>query len=144
MREIRRQAFGPVIAAFVNDAQADPEFADAYRTHFVEPRRAAMRAVFARAAERGEVPADLDVEVALDPIYGAVYHRLLARPCGADRPERRMSVSCSSSGVSLGGSYGTWRCVGARRGDGLVSRPAEHPGRTYRLYIKLVGIRGPP
>jgi hypothetical protein len=34
-----------------------------------------MRAVFARAAERG--PADLDVEVALDLIYGAVYHRLL-------------------------------------------------------------------
>jgi hypothetical protein len=33
--------------------------------------------VFARAAERGEVPADLDVEVALDLIYGAVYHRLL-------------------------------------------------------------------
>ena len=77
VREIRRRPFGPVIAAFVNKAQADPEFADAYRTHFVEPRREAMRAVFARAAERGEVPADLDVEVALDLIYGAVYHRLL-------------------------------------------------------------------
>jgi Tetracyclin repressor-like, C-terminal domain len=36
-----------------------------------------MRAAFARAAERGEVPAGLDVEVALDLIYGAVYHRLL-------------------------------------------------------------------
>ena len=77
VREIRRKAFGPVIAAFVNEAQADPEFADAYRTRFVEPRRDAMRAVFARAAERGEVPADLDVEVALDLIYGAVYHRVL-------------------------------------------------------------------
>lgn len=77
VREIRRQAFGPVIAAFLNEAQADPEFADAYRTHYVEPRRKAMRAVFARAAERGEVSADLDAEVALDLIYGAVYHRLL-------------------------------------------------------------------
>jgi AcrR family transcriptional regulator len=77
VREISRQPFGPVIAAFLNEAQADPEFADAYRTRFVEPRRDAMRAVFARAAERGEVPADLDVEVALDLIYGAVYHRLL-------------------------------------------------------------------
>ena len=77
VREIRRRPFGPVIAAFVNEAQSDPEFADAYRTHFVEPRRDAMRAVFARAAERGELPAGLDVEVALDLIYGAVYHRLL-------------------------------------------------------------------
>ena len=76
-REIRRQPFGLVIAAFVSEAQSDPKFADAYRTRFVEPRRDAMRAVFARAAKRGEVPADLDVEVALDLIYGAVYHRLL-------------------------------------------------------------------
>ena len=77
VREIRRQPFGPVIAALLNEAQSDPKFADAYRTRFVEPRRDAMRAVFARAAERGEVPADLDVEVALDLLYGAVYHRLL-------------------------------------------------------------------
>jgi AcrR family transcriptional regulator len=77
VREIRRRPFGRVIAAFVNEAQSDPEFADAYRTRFVEPRREAMRAVLARAAERGEVPVELDVEVALDLIYGAVYHRLL-------------------------------------------------------------------
>jgi AcrR family transcriptional regulator len=77
VREIRRRPFGRVIAAFLSEAQSDPEFADAYRTRYVEPRRNAMRAVFARAAERGEVPADLDVEVALDLIYGAVYHRLL-------------------------------------------------------------------
>ncbi|MEA2419039.1 MAG: hypothetical protein QOE60_1245 [Thermoleophilaceae bacterium] len=77
VREIRRRPFGPVIAAFVNEAQSDPKFADAYRSRFVEPRRDAMRAAFAQAAQRGEVPTDLDVEVALDLIYGAVYHRLL-------------------------------------------------------------------
>ena len=77
VREIRRQPFGRVIAAFVNEAQSDPDFADAYRSRFVEPRREAMRAVFARAVKRGEVSADVDVEVALDMIYGAVYHRLL-------------------------------------------------------------------
>lgn len=77
VREIRRQPFGRVIAALVTEAHSDPQFADAYRTHFVEPRREAMRAAFARAAERGEVPADLDVEVAVDLIYGPLYHRLL-------------------------------------------------------------------
>jgi AcrR family transcriptional regulator len=77
VREIRRQPFGRVIAALVTEAQSDPQFAEAYRTHFVEPRREAMRAAFARAAERGEVPAKLDVEVAVDLIYGPLYHRLL-------------------------------------------------------------------
>ena len=77
VREIRRRPFGRVIAALVTEAQSDPQFAEAYRTHFVEPRREAMRAAFARAAQRGEVPADLDVEVAVDLIYGPLYHRLL-------------------------------------------------------------------
>ena len=77
VREITRQPFGRVIAALVTEARSDPEFAEAYRTHFVEPRREAMRAAFARAALRGEVSADLDVEVAVDLIYGPLYHRLL-------------------------------------------------------------------
>ena len=77
VREIRRQPFGRVIAALVTEAHSDPEFAEAYRTRFVEPRREAMRAAFARAIERGEAPADLDVEVAVDLIYGPLYHRLL-------------------------------------------------------------------
>jgi AcrR family transcriptional regulator len=77
VREIRRQPFGRVIAALVTEAQSDPQFAEAYRTRFVEPRREAMRAAFARAIDRGEVPADLDVEVAVDLIYGPLYHRLL-------------------------------------------------------------------
>src|SRR5215210_4423605 len=77
VREIRRQPFGRVIAALVTEAQSDPQFARAYRTRFVEPRRDAMRATFARAAQRGEVPAQLDVEVAVDLIYGPLYHRLL-------------------------------------------------------------------
>jgi AcrR family transcriptional regulator len=77
VREIRRQPFGRVIAAFVTEAQDDPQFAAAYRTHFVEPRREAMRTALARAAQRGEVSEDLDLEVAIDLIYGPLYHRLL-------------------------------------------------------------------
>jgi AcrR family transcriptional regulator len=77
VREIRRRPFGRVIAALVTQGQSDPEFAEAYRSHFVEQRREPMRAAFHRAIERGEVPAGLDVEAALDLIYGPLYHRLL-------------------------------------------------------------------
>jgi len=77
VREIRKQPFGRVIAALVTEAHSDPQFAEAYRARFVQPRREAMRAAFARAAERSEVAADLDVEVAIDLVYGPLYHRLL-------------------------------------------------------------------
>jgi AcrR family transcriptional regulator len=77
VREIRRRPFARVMAALLTEAQSDPAFAEDYRRHFVEQRRAPMRAAFERAIARGEVPADLDVEVALDLIYGPIYHRLL-------------------------------------------------------------------
>jgi AcrR family transcriptional regulator len=67
VREIRKRPFGRVI----------PDFAATYRRHFVEQRREPMRAAFARAIDRGEAPADLDIDVALDLIYGPLYHRLL-------------------------------------------------------------------
>ena len=43
----------------------------------VEPRRDQARAIFGHAIERGEIPADTKVEVAIDLLYGPLYHRLL-------------------------------------------------------------------
>jgi AcrR family transcriptional regulator len=77
VREIGTRPFGRVIAALVAEAQADERFAAAYRTHFIEQRRAPMRAAFERAIARGEVSSALDVEAAIDLIYGPVYHRVL-------------------------------------------------------------------
>jgi AcrR family transcriptional regulator len=69
--------YGRVLAALLTEAQTDPVFAAEYRRRFVEPRRDQMRAVFRRAMDRGEIPADTKVEVALDHLYGPIYHRLL-------------------------------------------------------------------
>jgi hypothetical protein len=66
-----------VIAALLTEAQTDPAFAGQYRTRFVEPRRDQARAIFRRAIERGEISADTKIEVALDLLYGPIYHRLL-------------------------------------------------------------------
>jgi AcrR family transcriptional regulator len=77
VRAIRRQPFGGVVAALLAEAQSDPEFAERYRAHFVEKRRAPGRAALARAIARGEAPAGLDVELTLDLVYGPIYHRLL-------------------------------------------------------------------
>jgi AcrR family transcriptional regulator len=69
--------YGRVVAALLTEAQTDPVFAAEYRERFVEPRRQQAREIFRRAIERGEIPADTKVEVALDLLYGPMYHRLL-------------------------------------------------------------------
>ena len=55
----------------------DPAFADECRQRVVVPRREQGRTVFHRAVDRGEIPADTNIEVALDLLYGPLYHRLL-------------------------------------------------------------------
>jgi AcrR family transcriptional regulator len=69
--------YGRVISALVTEAQMDPEFAAVYLSRFIEPRREQAGAVFRRAIERGEIPADTKIDVALDLLYGPLYHRLL-------------------------------------------------------------------
>jgi AcrR family transcriptional regulator len=72
-----RRPYGRIIAALVTQTQTDPAFARQYHARFVEPRRDQARTVFRRAVERGQIPSDTNVEVALDLLYGAIYHRLL-------------------------------------------------------------------
>jgi AcrR family transcriptional regulator len=69
--------YGRVITALLTESQTDPVFAAEYRQRLVEPRRDQARAIFRRAIERGEIAAGTKVEVALDLLYGPLYHRLL-------------------------------------------------------------------
>jgi hypothetical protein len=66
-----------VVAALTVELHRDPAFLEAWQTRFVEPRRAPGRAAFERAAERGEIAAGADIELALDMLYGPIYHRML-------------------------------------------------------------------
>jgi AcrR family transcriptional regulator len=76
-RLARSAPYGRVIAALLTESQTDPVFAAEYRQRFVEPRREQGRVIFHRAIGRGEISAGTKVEVALDLLYGSMYHRLL-------------------------------------------------------------------
>jgi AcrR family transcriptional regulator len=76
-RQLAAKPYARVVAGLITKAQEDPRFAEQYHARFVEPRRDQARAIFARAIDRGEIPPDTDVEVALDLLYGAIYHRIL-------------------------------------------------------------------
>jgi AcrR family transcriptional regulator len=77
LRQLNEERFGGVIAGLIAEAQTDPDFAKLYLEHFIHPRRDASRVLLARAIERGEIAPNTDLEVALDLLYGPIYHRLL-------------------------------------------------------------------
>jgi AcrR family transcriptional regulator len=76
-RLVSERPYARVITALLAEARVDPAFAAEYQRRVIEPRRTRAREIFARAAARGETRPDLDVEVALDLIYGPIYLRLL-------------------------------------------------------------------
>jgi AcrR family transcriptional regulator len=76
-RLVRSRPYARVIAALLTEVHTDPAFAAEYRKRVVEPRRDQARIIFRRAIERGEIPASTDIEVAVDLVYGPLWHRLL-------------------------------------------------------------------
>ncbi|MCW2782808.1 MAG: TetR family transcriptional regulator [Marmoricola sp.] len=76
-RVVRTRPYATVIGTFITKAHTDPVFATEYVDRLVNPRRERARTVFERAIGRGELPAGVNVDVALDLLYGALYHRLL-------------------------------------------------------------------
>jgi AcrR family transcriptional regulator len=95
-----RQPYARVIAALLAKARADPDFAAEYQRHVIEPRRDQAREIFGRAIERGEIPADLDLEVALDLIYGPLYHRLLQGHAPLDDAFVKSSIDLALTGIA--------------------------------------------
>lgn len=66
-----------VMPSLVGAMPQRPELARAVRDVFLSQRRAALRAVLDRGVARGDLRADLDVELALDVLGGALFYRLL-------------------------------------------------------------------
>jgi AcrR family transcriptional regulator len=81
---------GAVMRAFVAEQSRHPELAKAFRRMFLDDRRAAMRGVLRRGIERGELPADTDVELLSDVGSAIMWHRLAVTGAalGNDLPER--------------------------------------------------------
>jgi AcrR family transcriptional regulator len=66
-----------VMPEVVRSVRSEPALAEALRGGLVAGRRAALRQVLVRGVGRGDLDADLDFELALDVLGGAVFYRLL-------------------------------------------------------------------
>ncbi|MCP2167281.1 TetR/AcrR family transcriptional regulator [Goodfellowiella coeruleoviolacea] len=70
---------GTIVPDLTAEAARNPALAAAMRTTVGEPRRALGAIAFRRAVDRGELPADLDLELALDLVAAPLYWRLTVR-----------------------------------------------------------------
>jgi hypothetical protein len=61
----------------VAESQSDPELAAAFRDRWLKPRRNDVRRTMRQAAAEGTLRANIDIDAAIDLLYGALYYRLL-------------------------------------------------------------------
>ena len=76
---------GRNVKAMIAATQGETELAKAFRNQFVAVSRAEGKALLMRAVATGEIRAEVDLEVAVDLIYGPIYYRLLVGHAPLDR-----------------------------------------------------------
>lgn len=77
LRALTDTAFGPVIRALLSQIAINPSLGDPFRSGVVQARRDEVARVIARGVNRGDLRADVDVEVATELLVGPVYFRLM-------------------------------------------------------------------
>ncbi|SHG22320.1 TetR/AcrR family transcriptional regulator [Streptoalloteichus hindustanus] len=63
-------------AGLIAEALQDPDLGRELRERVIEPRIAKFRERLRRAQQQGQLSPDADLDVALDLLYGPLYHRL--------------------------------------------------------------------
>lgn len=70
-------AIGKPLSELIGAAQTDPELAEAWTRTYSHPRRELARERLRSAQRSGGLSADADLDIMVDQLWGACYHRLL-------------------------------------------------------------------
>lgn len=92
---------GRHIATMIAASDPSTELAKAFRNHFVLARRAEGRALLQQAIEQGEVRKAIDLDVALDMLYGSLFFRLLMGHAPLDKPFTAAVLRHALAGLSV-------------------------------------------
>ena len=94
VRYYRTSDVGRVLPALVAEMARNPELAASFRKGVIEPRRALVLEMLGRGVARGELRADVDLEVVADAMAAVLQHRLLITGQDVDEalPERLVDI----------------------------------------------------
>jgi hypothetical protein len=90
-----------VIGALYADCAGDTELREAFMTALFDPPRAAVRATLERAHARGDLRADVDLELVLDLIGSLVHYRALFGHAPMSDREIERAVEALLRGVAV-------------------------------------------
>jgi len=76
---VLRSPRGCIVRAVLAGGQSDPELIEEFRKRFFWPRRQDAYRTLRCGIQRGELPRNLDLDLVLDTLYGAMYMRFLIR-----------------------------------------------------------------
>lgn len=76
-RALRTSNAGPAMAALMVEAQNDLSIRELFRDRWIASRREALRSILQRAQKPDQSARSIEVEIAIDSIYGAIWYRLL-------------------------------------------------------------------
>lgn len=77
VQRLKSPTWPTVIRSLIAEAQGDRELAELVRQKIIEPRRAAGRLLLEAGIRSGEIKKDIDIDITLDFVFGAVWYRLL-------------------------------------------------------------------
>lgn len=100
---INNSEVGAILPAMVAEAVVNEEVREALRA-FSSDRRTRMAEVLARGAERGELSADVDRELLVDQLVGAIIYRRLFSTRPTDRTALAALVDQTIAGLARFGS----------------------------------------
>jgi len=76
MADLFASGTGRHVAAVIASGYGETELSKAFRSHFVQARRAEGKALLQGAMEAGEIRRDIALETVLDLVYGPIFYRL--------------------------------------------------------------------
>ncbi len=97
-------ASGRVLAAIIADGQRDPSTITAFIEGYARPRREEAKTILEAGIARGELRSDIDIDVALDALYGPIYYRMLVPIGPLDLTWMRALIAHVMTGLLAGKS----------------------------------------
>ncbi|HUB42892.1 MAG TPA: TetR/AcrR family transcriptional regulator [Streptosporangiaceae bacterium] len=76
-RFLSNEPAGKVLLALIGEAQHDPAMARIFHQRYLDPERQEQRDMLRRGITSGELPAELDIDAALDALCGPIVYRAL-------------------------------------------------------------------